>query len=787
MKFKLLLIPVMIVLFSFIVLADITDQENNIVYCTDAADDFTADITNGTDFDGTAHTGAVITSTNCKIGDCWSFDGSSDVELPNTPLSGTQGTVSLWYRAPTATAWDWFIGNEAGTFSGGRFAKTNADKLNFDWGNAGDTAFTIFLDQQGSSLPNDAIHHMIYRWNTSGSGQAQIFKDGTLVITDTSVANLKVGITTGFFFGDSDGAGGADALLGTMDEIKIYNISLGDEDIKELNGTVGVGEGLTCSDIEAGPPITLQEFTLTARDTYDSTAITNITISISNNSFSFNDSTVNGTLIINNQSIPSFNKLYTITFGSNDTGGYFNNTFLNINISNAGSFQGTLFQSVLRLIALDALNNETISDFSARTNNSFDNTTTGELLILIKDGTFQLNVTALSFDKLVTSFSINALENKSLNVSMGSIFTFKLIREETNTPFEFANTNETKLSIFCPNQTITLIFNESNNISQIINCQFTLMQIVVDYGVLGSYFRTLIPPFSQKNVSFFLIDLINGDTAIQKVIKLLDLTGEFADSILTAERSIGGITEKIIEQRFDISSQVNLFLVKDALYTLSIENSNEDIILGNLIPTEAGEQTITLPKIDFVPQETTLGGNVSWSYTFNITSNILRLQYNDATSRTTVVRFTVFNATDTANMNQLFSGQSENNASVTITFNQAFANTTYATVLFVKHPDFTNFTEKKMFYQFKGSGGIDLKGWTPIEQTEIKNWVAWIFLAILGMLFSRRYTGIGMTLVVIFLWIFRKWNWIENVSDLVFGFVALLAVVGYIVDAMRKN
>ncbi len=77
-------------------------------------------------------------------------------------------------------------------------------------------------------------------------------------------------------------------------------------------------------------------------------------------------------------------------------------------------------------------------------------------------------------------------------------------------------------------------------------------------------------------------------------------------------------------------------------------------------------------------------------------------------------------------------------------------------------------------------------GWTPTEQTEIKNWIAWIFLAILGMLFSRRYTGIGMTLVVIFLWIFRKWNWIE-VPDLIFSFVALLAVVGWIVDAMRKN
>ncbi|KKL09611.1 hypothetical protein LCGC14_2564150, partial [marine sediment metagenome] len=206
---------------------------------------------------------------------------------------------------------------------------------------------------------------------------------------------------------------------------------------------------------------------------------------------------------------------------------------------------------------------------------------------------------------------------------------------------------------------------------------------------------------------------------------------------------------------------------------------------GNLIPTEAGEQTITLPKIDFVPQETILGDNVSWSYTFNITSNILRMQYNDKTNRTTLVRFTVFNDT-TNGLQQLFTAQSENNASVTITFNQAFANTTYITELFVKHTDFTNFTEKKMFYQFKGSGAIDLLGWTPTEQTSIKKWIAWIFLAVLGMLFSRRYMGIGMTSLIIFLWLFRQWNWIE-VPNLIFGFVTLLVVVGWLVDAMRRN
>ncbi len=593
---------------------------------------------------------------------------------------------------------------------------------------------------------------MVHNWTGDNLGARISFFNNTRLSTNGSdcfTDKIRLNQTTGSLIGQE------------VKELRIYN------------GTVE-------------PNLTSTSFALTAKNLYDNTLLNNISVIISNSSFNFNTSTQNGTILLLNTSF-KFSELYNIKFLVNESGGYFNNTIFDINITKGESFEGTLFQSVLVIQAIDGLNNQLIADFTAVTNQSSDLGINNQALILIKAGAFQLNVTASGFDKATTNVSIRALENNTINVTMGSIFNFKLIRELTNTPFEFNLTNSTVVNVFCPNgTTIVLTFNTSNNISQIINCKFTLMQAVVDYGPLGSYFRTLIPPFSQKNISWFLIDLVRGDTAIQKIIQLLDLTGEFADSILTVERPIGGITEKIIEQKFDISNQVNLFLLKDALYTLSIENAQQDIILGNLIPTEAGTQTITLPKIDFVPQETTLGDNVSWAYTFNITSHILRLQYDDKTERTTLVRFTVFNATDTNNLHQLFTGQSQNNASVIITFNQAFANTTYATELFVEHLDFTNFTEKKMFYQFKGSGAIDLLGWTPTEQTSIKNWIAWIFIFGWGMLFSRRYTGIGMTTMIIFLWIFRKWNWID-VPDIIFGFVALLAVVGWIVDAMRRN
>ncbi len=705
--------------------------------------------------------------------------------LTGQPSICPDGTNFGSFTAPITNNWTWQGWANATSFGvqylwgggngGGTFAIFISDSTTINF-NGGDNnfAFTVPL-----MTPGTPMWVMVKR----DGAITRLFINLTESVTGAG-ANGNSVPNTNFNLGATMVE--AAILTGCMSDVRLWNRTTNTA-IDECVFNDGVVFHGVCP-LAPAPVSPLATFTITAKDTYDSASLTNITIIISNSSFVFNDSTVNGTIIIHNTSIPSFDSLYRIDFRVNDTGGYFNRTFLNINITDLGSFQGDLFQSVLKLMAIDGLNNQTISDFSARTNRSFDSTTTGEILILIKNGTFQLNITAPGFDKLVTSFTINALANNSLNVTMGSVFNFRLVREETNTPFNFNNTNSTDLTIFCPNETIRITFNVTNNVSQIVNCQFTLMQITVDYGILGSYFRTLIPPFSQKNIVWYLIDLIAGDTAIQKIIRLVDLTGDFSDATLTVKRAIPGetILKTMIEQKFDISSEVNLFLVKDALYTINIENDVEDIALGNLIPTEAGTQTITLPKIAFVPQETILGDNISWSYTFNLTLGILRMQYVDVTNLTTLVRFTVKNGSD-PNLVQLFQGESSNNSTVTITFNQVKANTTYVSELFFEHPGLSNFTETRPWYEFGGAAGaLNLEGWSETEQINFKKWAAYIFVFVGGMLWTRRYIGIGMTTLVIWLWIFKTLKWID-ISTVVFGFVALLAVVGWIVEAMKKE
>ncbi len=731
-----------------------------------------ADITTGQNQDDKAGTndlvatGTPTTGATGKIGEAYDFEEDSNQWMSTTDNFEDTGlfnfSVQWWQKLESTPNADGDDSFSIGTFSGdttiGFFTLNTLSQLIVFSGAlvTGETAQTVNFE------------HWVVTYDGTN---AYAFKDGAATSTPSIAKTLNI-VTNKLYVGRGAETNAAKDFDGIIDEFATWKRNLTVAEVAELYNS---NSGLSCANIiESAAPA----FTVTVKDLYDETLIENFSITIFNETDTFTNTSSTGSISYNNIT----NGLYNINITSNFTGGYFNRTFFDVDVTS--DFQADIFQSVLVLKALDALDNSTINVFNAVTNKSDDSTTNGQILILIKNGTFQLNVTSSGFDMLVTNFTIGSLNNVSLNVSMGSVFSFFLVRETTNNAFNANLTNSTEINVFCPNQTITINMSSSPNVTRIINCQFTLMQLVISYGGIGSYFRTLIPPFSQKNITFYTIDLLQGDIAIQRVVKLFDITGEFANAKLTVKRAVGGIIRTIIDQRFDIASETNLFLIKDALYTLSIDNGVEVIILGNLIPTEAGTQTITLPKIEFTPQELVLGGNVSWTYTFNASQGILRVQYVDVTNRTTLVRFTVFNGSD----NKVFQGESDNNSTVTMTFNQIVGNTSYRSELFFIHPGLSNHTDKKVFYGFLdgGAGALDLVGWSIPEQKNIKKWFAFIFLFFLGLLFSRAHAGLAMTSVIIFLWLFKQWEWII-ISDLIFGFVALIAVVAWIVEAMKKN
>ena len=478
-----------------------------------------------------------------------------------------------------------------------------------------------------TSIADGDIHCIVSTYDVDTTTE-RLYINGLLNVTDSSFTNPDVTVQT--YFGRRAFVGAEAFYTGWIGISAFWeNKTLSDAEVLELFNNLVAG-GI-CPTLSVAIPPDL--FNVTAQDLFDNEALSNFSVTFTNSTTSFHNHTGTGQLIYSD-----LNGIYDINISSNQSGGYFERLFVGINTTSDTSFLGKLVQSIATVRALDGFDNSTITFFTASINITGPiSTSNGSVTFAIKKGLYQLNVSSGSFDTVVTNFSIEALGNVTINVTLGSIFRFNLIRESTGGVFDWNSTNKTEINIFCPNQTITLIINNTDkanaNISKLINCRFTLMQIVVDYGVLGSYFRTLIPSFRQKNITFYLIDVTRGDVAVQKVLKLLDLTGDFGGAILRAKSTVSGTLKTIIEQRFDISDEVNLFLVKDRLYTINIENADQDIGLGNLIPTEAGEQSITLPRLDFAKDEAILGGNITFGYVFNITSGILRVQYNDSTQK----------------------------------------------------------------------------------------------------------------------------------------------------------
>ena len=124
-----------------------------------------------------------------------------------------------------------------------------------------------------------------------------------------------------------------------------------------------------------------------------------------------------------------------------------------------------------------------------------------------------------------------------------------------------------------------------------------------------------------------------------------------------------------------------------------------------MIADAAGTKTITAQDISFIP-DTILDNNVSWSYTFNASANILRLQYLDSTRNTTYIRWRIYNGTNASAFQLLTTFESvyvgSNFTSTTYTYNNVQFNRTYYTHLFVQHSGLSfNISQYRSFGEYE--------------------------------------------------------------------------------------
>ena len=181
------------------------------------------------------------------------------------------------------------------------------------------------------------------------------------------------------------------------------------DDIKVWNGTP------TDQPTGVSPPPPVTGFKVTVKDTYDSTAINNFTVILSNSTDVFINSTTTGSINYDNLTAG----IYTIGINSTEGGGYFNRTFENINVS--PDFQADIFQAILRINATGAITNVSITNFevhvplSSNTSNS-----SGLSTLFLKAGNYNISINTSSHQTTGTNFSISNNQDNLLTIIMGT-------------------------------------------------------------------------------------------------------------------------------------------------------------------------------------------------------------------------------------------------------------------------------------------------------------------------------------------------------------------------------
>jgi hypothetical protein len=385
-----------------------------------------------------------------------------------------------------------------------------------------------------------------------------------------------------------------------------------------------------------------------------------------------------------------------------------------------------------------------------------------------------LTVSAIASTTTANSSSVNSSGLVYLTLANISI-----IREKDNEPFNISHADEMSISVICLDDVNTVNVS-SNDFKLNISCAYEYLKIDATFGNT-SYFRIINPSYSLfPAIKFYMLDL-TIDTGIEMILTINDLTGDYTSGEVIIKRYINSTEATIISYPVDIESSATLYLLKDALYTVTVKNNaGQSRVLGNLIASAAGEKIITLPDINFYPSDAVFGEVVNWSYDYytNSSSGFIQLAYEDRTNQTINITFSIINA---ANGSLVFGSTSTNSSKTTFTFILSDPNITYVSNLTIWSNSFETVFEHKTFYP----------GMTVMPSTEtglFENistylfWISLIFCFIIGLAFSSTNSKIGLVVVLFFMFMFMSWQWVSfgSVTLVVFGLFGILVIFNLI-------
>lgn len=519
----------------------------------------------------------------------------------------------------------------------------------------------------------------------------------------------------------------------------------------------------------------IQPWNITASDHYNTTSLQNFSASVAGRGV-FNTTT--GTITTD---IPlNYASLFDINISAD--------TYLTRGYSSQNpneTLQAELWQYQLNLYVYDAVNNQSISSFDVNASLMGFAGSSGLATLYLTAENHSINISATNYGNYSLNIEGTAetIENRTIYIQ--PYINISIRREKTDEPFNTSGTQYTKVFFYCPGSTIEQEFNTTSGESSIyipVNCSWDFIKLDVIYNDT-SYFRTLIPDYDERDITFYALDLTE-DLGVQVILRLNDLVGSYTDGKVLISKPISSTEQYIIQQLWDMESKATLYLLKDSYYTVKIVD-NDGLItrtLGSLVADAAEEKIVTVPELSFRPDKV-LGTNISWDW--QDTATTIRLIYNDTLDSTSSLIFSVYYS---ENLSLAYQTTEIGLGVGSFTYTAGNAS-------FLACFNTTNAISQYVIYDchiYVGAMDSFLGDWSDFDSDDVSKYLTWFGTAvvIIALLMFAPAPEWALSMAAVFGLFFMKIGWLTYGStaldSTIIMILALLAVLGFIRRTFNK-
>ena len=288
---------------------------------------------------------------------------------------------------------------------------------------------------------------------------------------------------------------------------------------------------------ESAAPPSIDYFTITLTDSFDSSSILNFTAIVNGTTYSTTNGTIN-TDLFNNMSAT-----VQINLSSNFNGGYFPKTY-SYDIST--DLAGNLSQAIITFQGLELISNSAVNNYSFVMNGTKRNTTNGTFNMNLKAGTYFLTYinTTGTYSPDYTqnqsqTFIVYALDNKTVNLSFFSS-RFTLLVKEISTNISVAGYNMTiESQNYTWSNSYTNQTNQTSNLSLIPGTyEFTInvegyAQSIQNLTITNGTTNQTIFLYSANSIWIYAFDEDSGGTVYNFSTRLYNLNASYENDTAT--------------------------------------------------------------------------------------------------------------------------------------------------------------------------------------------------------------------------------------------------------------